>query len=370
MFGWIAVHVHAHKLQIMSHKVLVSPLDEESRTSSVDIAVPLTLDKEARTNGTYNEIAKSKIMVEVENLCSLCVRLWVYLAAGCGTSNGNARTTWLSWLANCFSSSGVRWFRATPPERQCIDGADLQLAAHPDASDVMTRMIAAASLIMSVVQTPFLFICDVTMGYNPLHPCVSWNTYTLWRPYAKQSTNGTFGQARPLLELHQAPPFEGVHVNLSPARPIPIRVSSDRSAESGLDVGTFLAFNLAFKYTRAFLQMVRRWWFGYRWWKRHSDFGLGLVCGCMISDILDLQDLTGVPSARFEDSGRWSSFYTLRSRLWASILPPQSTYSASSYMIGLTRVHVLNLAFASCLEMRLVIAALILPLTCVDEDEH
>jgi hypothetical protein len=75
MFGWIAVHVHANKvaaqLQIMSHKVLVSPLDEESRTSSVGIAVPLTLDREARANRTYNEIAKSRIMVEVENLCSL-----------------------------------------------------------------------------------------------------------------------------------------------------------------------------------------------------------------------------------------------------------------------------------------------------------
>jgi hypothetical protein len=77
MFGWIAVHVHANKvaaqLQIMSHKVLVSPLDGESRTSSAGIAVPLTLDREARTNGTYNEIAKSRIMVEVENLCSLYV---------------------------------------------------------------------------------------------------------------------------------------------------------------------------------------------------------------------------------------------------------------------------------------------------------
>ncbi|KAJ8597167.1 S-adenosyl-L-methionine-dependent methyltransferase, partial [Rhizopogon salebrosus TDB-379] len=41
-----------------------------------------------------------------------------------------------------------------------------QLAAHPDASAAATRMIAAAGQIMSIVQKPFLFICDATMGYN------------------------------------------------------------------------------------------------------------------------------------------------------------------------------------------------------------
>ncbi|KAJ8590159.1 hypothetical protein M405DRAFT_790646 [Rhizopogon salebrosus TDB-379] len=41
-----------------------------------------------------------------------------------------------------------------------------QLAAHPDASAAATRMIAAAGQIMSIVQKPFLFICDAAMGYN------------------------------------------------------------------------------------------------------------------------------------------------------------------------------------------------------------
>ncbi|KAJ8581278.1 hypothetical protein M405DRAFT_885790 [Rhizopogon salebrosus TDB-379] len=98
-----------------------------------------------------------------------------------------------------------------------------------------------------------------------------------------------------------------------------------------------------------------------------EDGGLDTVGGSGIAD------LTGFPSARFEDSGRWSSFHTLRSRLWASILPPQSTYSCvvlHDWPDARTHHVLLNTPFASCPEMRLVIAELILPLACIDEDEH
>jgi hypothetical protein len=47
-----------------------------------------------------------------------------------------------------------------------------QLAAHPNASAATTKIIAAAGQITDIVQKPFLFICDATMG-------VSFNSYAL-----------------------------------------------------------------------------------------------------------------------------------------------------------------------------------------------
>ncbi|OAX34859.1 hypothetical protein K503DRAFT_803247 [Rhizopogon vinicolor AM-OR11-026] len=60
-------------------------------------------------------------------------------------------------LHHDYPSPALPYLPTTPAE---------QLAAHPDASAAATRIIAAAGQIMSIVQKPFLFICDATMGYN------------------------------------------------------------------------------------------------------------------------------------------------------------------------------------------------------------
>ncbi|KAJ8582554.1 hypothetical protein M405DRAFT_559413 [Rhizopogon salebrosus TDB-379] len=60
-------------------------------------------------------------------------------------------------LQHDYPSPAVPYLPSSPAE---------QLAARPDASAAATRVIAAAGHIMSIVQKPFLFICDATMGYN------------------------------------------------------------------------------------------------------------------------------------------------------------------------------------------------------------
>jgi hypothetical protein len=106
-------------------------------------------------------------------------------------------------LQHDYPSSALPYLPSSPAE---------QLAAHPDASAAATRIIAAAGQMTSIVQKPFLFLCDATMGVSlkslssqtvffsliidaslvPVHtslfstlsttfqrPCVSWNIYTL-----------------------------------------------------------------------------------------------------------------------------------------------------------------------------------------------
>jgi hypothetical protein len=71
-------------------------------------------------------------------------------------------------LQHDYPSPAVPYLPSSPAE---------QLAAHPDASAAATRMIAAAGHIMSIVQKPFLFICDATMGVSVLGSLYGW---VLW----------------------------------------------------------------------------------------------------------------------------------------------------------------------------------------------